>query len=331
VFESIVANELNSFLEIRKALISQKTLKADKTALESFDKYLVSVNYSEKFLCEEVLDAWIRSLKGKSKTTNGKVLIVKNFAKYLSSMGYPSFLPYVPRMKSDYIPYIFSDDELSLLFHYADNLQPRVSSTCSPHLQSKIPMLLRVLYSAGTRLGETLSLRQKDVDFNTHTIFLMEAKCSKERRIPIHETLALMLEKYCLSIGIMYTPEAYLFPGSKTKKDCHFTSRQAERWFSKLLRLAGIDQRAKSWHERGACLHCLRHVFVLKSMQQLEAAGHSVDVNDLVLPSYLGHDCLLDTDKYMKFSGTLVTSSLNAFEAFTSGLIPKVEVPYEDE
>ena len=69
----------------------------------------------------------------------------------------------------------------------------------------------------------------------------------------------------------------------------------------------------------------------LKSMQQLEAAGHSVDMNDLLLPTYLGHECLLDTDKYMRFSGSQVPGVLDAFESFTSGLIPDVEVPYEEE
>ena len=54
-------------------------------------------------------------------------------------------------------------------------------------------------------------------------------------------------------------------------------------------------------------------------------------MNDLLLPTYLGHECLLDTDKYMRFSGAQVPGALDAFESFTSGLIPDVEVPYEKE
>ena len=53
-------------------------------------------------------------------------------------------------------------------------------------------------------------------------------------------------------------------------------------------------------------------------------------MNDLLLPTYLGHECLLDTDKYMRFSGVQVSDSLEAFEAFSSGLIPFVGVPYEE-
>jgi len=174
-----------------------------------------------------------------------------------------------------------------------------------------------------------MALRRKDIDFKGLTIFLRETKYSKERRIPVHDTLISIMERYCLALGIMLSPEAFLFPGRKPGS--HFVRRQVQHWFSELLRLANIDQIEKEPYERGACLHCYRHVFVLKSMQQLEAAGHPVDMNDLLLPTYLGHECLLDTDRYMRFSGAQVPESLDAFETFTIGLIPKVEVPYEDE
>lgn len=127
----------------------------------------------------------------------------------------------------------------------------------------------------------------------------------------------------------MLSSDAYLFPGKKPAS--HLTQRQVQQWFSELLRIADIDQREKKPYERGASLHCFRHVFVLKSMQQLEAAEHPVDMNDLLLPTYLGHECLLDTDKYMRFSGAQVPESLGAFETFTAGLIPAVEAPYEDD
>jgi hypothetical protein len=46
-------------------------------------------------------------------------------------------------------------------------------------------------------------------------------------------------------------------------------------------------------------------------------------MNDLLLPTYLGHDCILDTDKYMRFSGAQISETLDVFETFTTGLIPK--------
>ena len=192
-----------------------------------------------------------------------------------------------------------------------------------------VPMALRILYGCGTRLSETMSLRRKDVDFKNSTIFLKKTKFGKERLIPIHETLLSILERYCMAIGIMYKPDAYLFPGRGNST--HLCTRQMDTWFSEILQLAGIDQRSKEPGERGACIHCLRHLFVMKAIRQLEEKGRSIYLDDLLLPTYLGHEHLLDTDKYMRFSGVQVPDSLNAFESFSSGLIPEVEVPYEEE
>lgn len=329
MFNSVFAKEMTAFLELRRSNVSVQTLAHDTVTLAKLDCHLTVQDYREKDLSEEILLTWIRTLSGKSKTVQLKVLSVRNFVRYLNGMGGHSFLPDAPKVKSDYIPYIYSDEELLLLIHYADNLESKAPNTCCAYLSAMIPMILRILYGCGTRTGETMALRRKDIDFKARTIFLRETKNSKERRIPAHDTLITIMERYCLALGIMLSPEAYLFPGRKP--DSHLTKRQVQRWFSELLKLADIDQREKTPFERGASLHCYRHVFVLKSMQQLEAAGHPVDMNDLLLPTYLGHECLLDTDKYMRFSGAQVPDSLEAFETFTAGLIPAVEVPYEDE
>ena len=329
MFNSVFAKEMTAFLELRRSNVSVQTFAHDTVTLAKLDCHLTVQDYREKDLSEEILLTWIRALSGKSKTVQLKVLSVRNFVRYLNGMGGHSFLPDAPKVKSDYIPYIYSDEELLLLIHYADNLESKAPNTCCAYLSAMIPMILRILYGCGTRTGETMALRRKDIDFKARTIFLRETKNSKERRIPAHDTLITIMERYCLALGIMLSPEAYLFPGRKP--DSHLTKRQVQRWFSELLKLADIDQREKTPFERGASLHCYRHVFVLKSMQQLEAAGHPVDMNDLLLPTYLGHECLLDTDKYMRFSGAQVPDSLEAFETFTAGLIPAVEVPYEDE
>lgn len=75
-------------------------------------------------------------------------------------------------MESDYIPYIYSDEELLLLIHYADNLEPKSHKACCTHLLAMIPMVLRILYGCGTRLGETMALRRKDIDFKARTCAL---------------------------------------------------------------------------------------------------------------------------------------------------------------
>lgn len=329
MLKSSLAYEMSAYLELRTVTVSKDSVSHDRRTLISLDQYLSTCDYHGKILTEEILAAWILTLSGKSKTIKEKVGVIRNFVKYLNSLGNYSFLPDAPKVKSDYIPYIYSDAEILMIMHYADNLTPRNPKLCSDFLHLKVPMVIRILYGCGTRLGETLALQRKDIDLKVGTIFLRHTKFSKERLIPVHESLLAILERYCLALGIIDKPDAYLFPGRKP--ECHFTKGQMDKWFAEILMLADIDQRDKKPNERVACLHCLRHLFVLKSMQQLEAMGRPVDMNDLLLPTYLGHECLIDTDKYMRFSGVQVPELLDAFETFTSGLFPDVEVPYEEE
>ncbi len=329
MFESTLAKEMNAYLEIRKVSVTESSFLHDKRTLEMLDKHLKKSGFEGKELTEDFLNEWIVTLSGRSKTVKEKIGTVRNFSRYLISIGHRSFIPDAPKVKSDYIPYIYSDDEIQRILYYADNLPLKSQNKQQVSFQLKIPMLIRILYGCGTRLGETLSLQRKDIDFYNGTIFLRHTKFDKERRIPVHESLLSILERYCMALGIMAKPDAFLFPGQHPNK--HYTKRQVNYWFSEILRLSEIDRCNRSPYDRGACPHCLRHVFVLKAMQQLEATGHPVDMNDLLLPTYLGHDCLIDTDKYMRFSGVQVPEALDAFEQYTAGLFPRIEVAYEKE
>jgi integrase/recombinase XerD len=329
MFKSILSTQMKSFLELRATVVAERTYLLDVQVLKHLDCFLVESDYHSAELSEDILNAWINSLSGSSKTIHNKVGTVRNFVMYLNELGNMSFVPYSPKVKSDYMPYIYSDSELELIFYHADNLPINPTKRSNPYLAAMMPMILRILYSCGTRLGETMALQRKDIDFKARTIFLRNTKFSKERLIPIHDTLIDIMEKYCLLLGIMNNPDAFLFPGAA--QGHHFSKRQVLTWFHRILQLADIAQTSDGQHERGACLHSFRHVFVLKSMQQLEQTGHPVDMNDLLLPTYLGHKCLLDTDRYMRFAGVQIPETLTAFEAFTNGLIPKVEVPQYEE
>lgn len=327
MFKSPLAPEIQTYLELRSRFYSDKSVDEARRVLRQLDQYLCDCGFQGKELTEETLNAWISRLSGRSKTKKDRIIFVRGFIKYLNALGNKSFLPESIRAKSDYIPYIFSDEEISRIFYYADNLKE--GDYHRNTYQLIVPMVLRILYGCGTRLAETMALRRKDIDFKNGTIFLEHAKFKKERLIPVHETLLSVLERYCLAMGIMHKPDDYLFPGRKD--GTHLCTRQMEDWFSEILRLADIDQSEKAPGERGACMHCLRHLFVMKSLRQLEEKGHPVHLNDLLLPTYLGHEHLLDTDKYMRFSGVQVSNSLDAFESYSAGLFPDVEVPDEEE
>lgn len=328
MFKSSLAPEIQTYLDLRSPFYADKSVDYTRRTLHQLDQYLCSCGFQSKVLTEEILNAWISSLPERNRKNKNLILSVRGFVKYLNALGNESFLPEPIRVKSDYIPYIYSDEDIRQIFFYADRLPERKAGYRKTY-QFIVPMALRILYGCGTRIGETMALRRRDVDFKAGTLFLEHTKFAKERLIPVHETLLSILERYCLAMGIMYEPDAYLFPGRK--KGTHLCTRQMDAWFSEILKLGNINQREKAPGERGACIHCLRHLFVIKAVQQLEEKGHPIHLDDLLLPTYLGHEHLLDTDKYMRFSGVQDSSSLEAFESYSAGLIPDVEMPDEEE
>lgn len=130
---------IGPYIDLRISTFSVSSVYNDKRTLVLLDQYLVQTGFQGKNLTEDILSDWSKTLSGKSKTVKEKLGVVRGFGKYLNTLGYASFLPTLPKVKSDYIPYIFSDEEVTLIFHYADNMKPINPKSCSAYFQLKIP------------------------------------------------------------------------------------------------------------------------------------------------------------------------------------------------
>ena len=62
--------------------------------------------------------------------------------------------PRVPKAAESYIPYIFSEDEIERIFAAADTLPLPKAPNANVLFQVKFPMILRMLYGCGFRIGE---------------------------------------------------------------------------------------------------------------------------------------------------------------------------------
>ena len=145
MFKSILANEMTAYLELREMSVSESMAAHDRRTLATLDCHLVSSGFCSKELTEDVLESWISSLSGKSKTINTKVGTVRGFVRYLNSLGNRSFMPDSLKVKSEYIPYIYSDEEIRQIMHYADNLIIMEQNYHETSLPLKVKMTIRNL------------------------------------------------------------------------------------------------------------------------------------------------------------------------------------------
>lgn len=321
-FKSIFKDELSDFLLLRKVAMSKCTYDHDCHYLKKFDEYIFDNVYTTKIITEDMTTGWINILTGKSSSIANEVIVIRIFLKYLNNSGISAYIPPVPKVSDDYVPYIFSDMELENIFELADNIQITKAQP-NPYIQIEYPLILRLIYGCGLRIGETLALKMKDVDLDAGVLILRHTKGNKQRLVPMHASLISIMSNYCMIMGVVGNPEALLFPS--TLPDVPMSTNAALHRFESILKLADISLPGRKKHHRGPCMHCFRHVFVFKSFINAERAGHKIDDSVPYLSIYLGHDSLRETEKYLKFSSEMYPDAMELFEDYTSNIFPEVD------
>lgn len=323
MFVSIYDKEFSQYYELRSAVLSDSARKHELCYLKRFDRYIAdNINSDEDVLSESFMCKWISTLRGTSDSIANEVIVIRQFLKYLNLDGYSAFIPVIPKVRDDYSPYIFSDEELKLIFVSADNTTVKDKKACI-YLPIEFPVILRLLFCCGLRIGETVKLQMKDVDLENGVLKLVNTKGDKHRLVPMSERMTDILIKYCLAMGIVGDGESWLFPGND--KNNHISDRSVKHRFERILKDNGIELKNRKKHERGPCLHCMRHVFAFKSFKQTEKLGMSLTDSVPFLSIYLGHDSLNETEKYLKFSSEMYPETTKLFGTFMKDLLPEVD------
>lgn len=320
-FKCVLKDELSDFLNLRKASKSKSAYDHDKHTLQIFDEYLCTINCVDKNLSEEQITGWICMLTGKSSSIANVVIVIRIFLEQLKNYGINAYIPPIPKVSDDYVPYIFSEDEMDRIFYISDMLQPgKPRKNTLIHVE--YPMILRLMYGCGLRIGETLSLKMKNIDIDAGVLALKCTKGNKQRIVPMHPSLTDILGQYCMAMSIVGYPEAYLFPTLNPDKP--MTPHSALHKFEAILQEADISLHGRKKHQRGPCLHCIRHVFAFKSFKNAEKSARRIDDAVPYLSIYLGHDSLKETEKYLKFSSEMYPEAMELFDDYTMQIFPEV-------
>ena len=321
-FKSIFKDDISNYLAVRKAVLSGPAFKHDTCYLASFDAFFAHAGLQKKEIPESVFIEWQKTVTGKTSTKAGRIIAIRTFIMYLHTLGVPAYVPVIPKIVDDYMPYIFCDEELERIFNGADSV---ISTKCqqNPYINREFPMILRLLYGCGLRIGEALALQMKDTDLEGGILTLLHTKNNKRRLVPMSPSLTEIVRRYCLAMGITGIPDGFLFPGKN--QAVPLSIRAVRNKFDVLLKNLGIKKPDRKWHERGPCLHCFRHMFVFKSFAQAHKHGRSIDASVPFLSTYLGHDSLKETEKYLKFSSELFPNALELFEGYARTVFPEAD------
>lgn len=322
--KSIFRNEINLHLMLRKEELSSEAFRHYKHSVILFDDYLHSINLTEKSIDESVIESWIKQISdGVSiNTVGGHVHYIRQLLLFLIDNGYYCFIPKTILSRDTYVPYLYTDQDIENVFKKADSFVA-LHAVKNKYISYEMPLLLRLLFCCGMRVGETINIKVGDIDFEKNLFILRVTKKYKQRLVPFGVELSEILYLYCVAMRILNDSEAYLFP--EGDKYTPIKANSVGNYYRIIRKKAGLNNTQLNKNGRGACLHCFRHTFAVRSFDKNERRGISQRESVPFLSTYLGHDSLYETEKYLKYSGDYFEDTLTKFESFAGDVFPEVD------
>lgn len=318
-YKSVLASEMSDYLQLLES--ADKALRSYQVTFKSLDAYMVKNNIEEKDLSEKLVTGWLRALMCKPATKNSRIGHLRQFARYLTALEIPTYEPEYLRAHSDYTAYTFTDEEFAAIITAADNfaaVKSRENST-----SYVFPMLLRILYGCGLRIGEALELRWCDIDLNLGIFTIRKAKNRKQRIVPMSKSLVNIIKLY-RERQFADNPTAGLLFESNCNPGKPYLVWTFRNWFLNILDAAAIANHRKAPFDRAISTHTLRHYFTYKSFLKSEEDGRRLEESAPFLSAYLGHESLLGTEKYLTTDYMLYENSQKRMNESVGSLFPEV-------
>lgn len=300
------AQALTGYLALRRRL-GHKLAEAERV-LDRFVVFLdfvgaeaVTLDVALEFILDPDLDP---SSTGPSR----RLQAVRGFARYLVGIDPATQVPpagivsyRAPRRQ----PYLFTDDEISLLMDNA------ASSARPAQRAVMLRTLIGLLAVTGMRVGEALRLTDADIDRDTAVITIRATKFGKSRQVPVTASTIDALDA-CIEVRdeTLPTPvcaNVFVSGAGTPVAYSHFCLT-----FRRAISTAGIGDPAPVLRPR---IHDLRHRFAVCTLIGWHRAGLDVAAMLPRLSTYLGHREPRYTYRYLTGTPELLAHAAALLEA----------------
>lgn len=319
-FNSIFSPYIIRFLETKEA--TGANVESFIHPLREFDRFAIYANLTSTCVKQTDFELWRNYITGKTASTiYHKFCIVGQFLRYMAKLGIQCYIPIYPRKpKNHYVPYIFSKDELAKIFKNADELC-FIRRDFHSHI-FVIPVLLRILYSTGMRIGEACNLVNSDVDMVSRTVIVRNPKNKRDRQLPIPDSLYNVLQQYImkrnkLPIHNANNPNKPFLISLSGKP---ITISVSRHWFLKILEMGRIDYVPRV----GPRIHDIRHTFAVHALDKLAKDGLDMHCCLPILSVTLGHKCVSDTEYYVRITNQVYPDLSETTSAISEFIFPTI-------
>jgi site-specific recombinase XerD len=305
---------INQYITYRKSL--GEKFKTNESYLKSFCKKM-GASTNIKSIDEDMINNFLYG--GIKSITSGwfiKHTAILGFYRYALTRNYITTIPLpsiLPKRPQPFVPYIYSQEELKLLFNTALSYQKNKSHIPPIMVQT----VLVLAYALGLRLHETLSIKLGDIDLNNAVITIQQSKFYKSRLVPFNQETKEVINKYLQRRKKQNQPQSaewYLFLGKDNQPFNIGTMREI---FKRIRKKSGIKRNDNANYQPR--IHDLRHTFAVNRLTSWYRENKNVQQLLPILSVYLGHKHLAHTTVYLTMTDDLLKEAKIRFENYAAG------------
>lgn len=316
-FKSKFSTDLRNMIDLQVRLGYAE--KSYVTRAVSFDRFCAEHYPDIDVVTEPLVFAWMQhETETGSYIQHDRISFSRLLADFQRSTGKNAFHVNTKFTagKSTFVPYLFSDDELTELFKIVDQYSSENKDL--PLLNS---VYLRLTYTCGLRPKEGRELLRENVDLLTGEIRLIRSKYRISRTIIVSNDMLALLRIYVVSRDNCYPDSPYLFPN---KKGCAYSSGYMNAFFQKCFQASkpGTPQNLLP-HVR---IYDLRHRFATAVL--IRWLDQKIDISSRLpyLQSYMGHKSLSSTAYYIHLLPERLAKSAGIEWEKMNCLVPGVDL-----
>jgi integrase/recombinase XerD len=247
---------------------------------------------------------------------HNKYIVLRGFFRYAVTRGYLSASPLpatVPKLPERFKPYIYSRQELRRLLDSTAFTQTRRFQMEAHTFRT----LLLLLYGAGLRDGEALSLNLEDVDLQEAVLTIRETKFYKTRLVPLGSELNDVMAEYARQRKKAGQSQSGDAPFFVTRLGTRLPLYLLQRGFRRLRTRAGVRRDDGARYQPR--LHDLRHTAAVHRLTAWYREGKDVQRLLPLLSTYLGHVEIVSTQLYLTMTPELLHEASKRFAKYVFG------------
>lgn len=318
-FENGVFKELFlKFIQYKRGL-GFKYGREVESILSQLNKKLNSFHMETPRLPKEIVEKLAERISSEASATQAKRTgFLRHFAEFLNNMGYTAYVYpqlYNVKYNNGFSPYIFSHEQISAIFSSSDSLG---YSANSPKYHIIWPAFIRLLYGCGLRLSEALRLQVKDVELKKGVLYIEKSKKNTSRYVPMSSSLIQYCVFYAERMKLNMDGNGYFFPAPDNGR---YGKNTAQSAIKKIYAMAGIPHMSNGRLPR---VHDMRHTFSCHALEMLQQQGFDLYYSLPILSTYLGHQGIRDTERYLRIAPFKFSHIVEIQQAAWDSIIPEV-------